>query len=158
MNDTKHRSITAYDVAAYFVRLDDARDIEDGITNLKLQKLVYYAQGYHLAYFGTPLFSNHIEAWQYGPVVPELYTKLSCFGRNPVDLDQLEAKLGYTLAEFSFAGETKSLLDSVFEQLGQFSAWKLMEMTHKEEPWKSTPLREEITNSKLRAYFSSQIG
>ena len=67
MNDTKQKSVTVYDVAAYFVRLDDARDIEDGITNLKLQKLVYYAQGYHLAYFGTPLFSNRMEAWQYGP-------------------------------------------------------------------------------------------
>lgn len=157
MNDANQKSVTAYDVAAYFVRLDDARDIEDGITNLKLQKLVYYAQGYHLAYFDTPLFSNHIEAWQYGPVVPDLYTELSYFGRNPVDLDELEAKLGYTLAEFSFVGETKNLLDSVFEQLGQFSAWKLMEMTHEEEPWKSTPLKEEITNNKLKAYFSSQI-
>lgn len=157
MSNHKQKDITAYDVAAYFVRLDDARDAEDGITNLKLQKLVYYAQGYHLAYFGVPLFSNRMEAWQYGPVVPDLYDTLSCFGRNPVDLDVVQGKLGYAVAEFSFAGETKNLLDSVFEQLGQFSAWKLMEMTHEEEPWKSTPIREEITNDKLKAYFSSRI-
>ena len=50
-------------------------DLEHGdtISNLKLQKMMYYRQGFHLAYFGTPLFDEDIVAWQYGPVVPSVY-------------------------------------------------------------------------------------
>ena len=43
------------------------------MTNMKLQKMLYYQQGFHLAYFGTPLFDKDIEAWMFGPVVPSVY-------------------------------------------------------------------------------------
>lgn len=43
------------------------------LTNLKLQKLLYYQQGFHLAVFGIPLFNEDVEAWMYGPVVPDVY-------------------------------------------------------------------------------------
>ena len=42
------------------------------VSNLKLQKLLYYVQGFHLAVFGEPLFEEEIEAWMYGPVVPSV--------------------------------------------------------------------------------------
>ena len=45
----------------------------DLMSNMKLQKMLYYEQGYHLAAFGTPLFDEDIEAWMYGPVVPCVY-------------------------------------------------------------------------------------
>ena len=63
---------SAVDVARYFLAQsdDDAGDI---ISNLKLQKLLYYAQGVTLALTGKPLFSDPIEAWQHGPVVPSVY-------------------------------------------------------------------------------------
>ena len=48
-------------------------DVGDGISNLKLQKLLYYCQGTYLAIKGTPLFEHPIEAWEHGPVVPEVY-------------------------------------------------------------------------------------
>lgn len=48
-------------------------EFEEPISNLKLQKLLYYMQGFHLAYFDTPLFDDDIEAWMYGPVVPCVY-------------------------------------------------------------------------------------
>ncbi len=40
------------------------------MSNMKLQKMLYYQQGFHIAYFNTPLFDEDIEAWMYGPVVP----------------------------------------------------------------------------------------
>ena len=52
------------------------------LTNLKLQKLLYYQQGYHLAVFGTPLFDEQVEAWMYGPVVPCVYDEFSNSGSN----------------------------------------------------------------------------
>ena len=64
-----------------FKALDIARkilsrvDVEHGdtISNLKLQKLLYYVQGFHLASFGRALFEEDMIAWTYGPVVPEVY-------------------------------------------------------------------------------------
>ena len=57
------------DIAQLFIQLGDG----DDVTNLKVQKLVYYAQGFYLALNGKPLFNNDIKAWAHGPVVPELY-------------------------------------------------------------------------------------
>lgn len=57
------------DVAAYFLWLDNERE-GDGISNMKLQKPAYYAQGFHLALFDTALFDERVEAWDHGPVVP----------------------------------------------------------------------------------------
>ena len=64
--------ISCQDVANYFLSLCD-EDAGDLISNLKLQKLVYYAQGFHLAISGEPLFDEKIMAWEHGPVIPQLY-------------------------------------------------------------------------------------
>jgi len=77
--------ITVFDVADYFLHVADMDDGDEGITNLKLQKLVYYAQGFHLALYGSPLFSDEIVAWQHGPVVVALYEKYKEFRKSPID-------------------------------------------------------------------------
>lgn len=150
-------NLSAMDIAAFFVRMDDLKDIKDGITNLKIQKLLYYAQGYHLAYFNESLFDSPIEAWRYGPIVPEVYRKLSHFDRNPVDINAIKKSENDDNIGILQDSDTKQLLISVFEQLGQFSAWKLMEMTHEESPWKSTSQNDEITLDKLKSFFSKRI-
>lgn len=66
--------LTCFDAADYFLSKID-EDAGDVITNLKLQKLVYYAQGFSLALCGRPLFAERIEAWQHGPVCPALFAK-----------------------------------------------------------------------------------
>jgi uncharacterized phage-associated protein len=68
-------TMKAQDVAEYFLTLVDD-EAGDSLSNLKLQKLVYYAQGFHLALTEKPLFDEAIEAWEHGPVVPGLYHKL----------------------------------------------------------------------------------
>ena len=73
--------LTCFDVADYFLAQCD-EDSGDIISNLKLQKLVYYAQGFSLAFFGEALFSEPIEAWMHGPVVPALYRKYSHYGNG----------------------------------------------------------------------------
>lgn len=67
----KEEILSAIDVAKYFLILVD-REAGDTITELKLQKLMYIAQGIHLALYDSPLFKEEIEAWQDGPVVPAL--------------------------------------------------------------------------------------
>jgi uncharacterized phage-associated protein len=63
--------ITALDAARYLLTLD-VREEGDATSNLKLQKLLYYAQGLHLALYNEPLSKGRIEAWKHGPVVPSV--------------------------------------------------------------------------------------
>lgn len=126
---------------------------EDLMSNMKLQKMLYYQQGYHLAYFGTPLFNEDIEAWQYGPVVPSIYEKFSHNGRNGI---MPEAK------SFEFeSDEEMNLFFKVYETYGQYSAYGLMELTHNETPWTEAkrPLGHGRIISKdiIKTYFSDRI-
>ncbi len=142
-------TLTCYDVADYFLSKID-EEAGDAISNLKLQKLVYYAQGFSLALLHRPLFDAPIIAWQHGPVVVELYHKYKSYGSNgipaPKDID------------FSkFSTEEKNLLDNVYDVYGQFSAWKLRNMTHEESPWKMTPINEAISHDALLNFFNTRI-
>jgi uncharacterized phage-associated protein len=113
-------------VAEFFLAL--AEEGEEMLSNLKLQKLCYYAQGFHLAMYGAPLFPDPIEAWQHGPVVPELWRKYKDYGGQGIPPPQD--------ADFSdFSDEVRELLLEVYDVYGQFSAWKLRNMTHYEMPW-----------------------
>ncbi|MBL8233482.1 MAG: DUF4065 domain-containing protein, partial [Bryobacterales bacterium] len=56
-----------------------ARD-KKPIDHLKLQKLIYFAHGWYLAFTGSPLLTEHVEAWQYGPVIPTVYHQFKRFG------------------------------------------------------------------------------
>lgn len=95
---------------------------------MKLQKLVYYAQGWHLAYEGEPLFESRIEAWANGPVVRELYSAHrglfhvhgNTFG--PCDEGLL------------MPGEIETI-DAVLDAYGDMDAHQLSNLTHNERPW-----------------------
>lgn len=119
--------IPAAQVARYFLAKVD-EDVGDGISNLKLQKLVYYAQAYHLAMYGEPLFPEPVEAWEHGPVVPELYRHYRACGS-----DNIPAPCDFEPAGYD--ERTTALLDEVYDVFGQYSAWKLRNLTHQERPW-----------------------
>src|SRR4051794_2697101 len=104
--------LSARDVAKYFLSQVDEEG-GDSISNLKLQKLLYYAQGFHLASRETALFPERIEAWAHGPVVPPIYHVLKHFGAAPV---AIEGDLDPSL----FDKETRELLDEVYGVYGQF--------------------------------------
>ena len=121
----------ATDVASYFIKRGTAESEskDSGLSNLKLQKLLYYSQGFHLAIFNERLFSEKLEAWTHGPVCPEVYHRFKNFGSSPIFLDEKFDQ------EKGFNQEQIELLDEIFEVFGQFSAWKLRDMTHEELPW-----------------------
>lgn len=139
----------ALDIAKYLITLASPEE-EDLITNLKLQKLLYYAQGFHLALFGKPVFSEQIKAWQYGPVVPEVYHTYKQYKTN-----YLPQPDDFNVDEYD--RETQDLLDEVYEVYGQYTAPILMRFTHQEPPWKETPLNEEISLPLMKAYFETQL-
>jgi uncharacterized phage-associated protein len=127
-------------------------DFEYGelICNLKLQKILYYMQGFHLARFDTPLFEEDIEAWMYGPAVPCVYEKYKCHGNQGIYIDgeviQLQSK-------------EESLFDDVFRQCEDYSAIGLMNLICLEYPYKSTPigLGNIITKDKMNTFFKKRL-
>lgn len=144
---------SVHDVARYFLSLSDPAE-GDAITHLKLQKLVYYAQGFHLAIYDKPLFMESIEAWRHGPVVPALYRACREYGDSVIppvrDFD----------ADSVLTKDQQELLDEVYEVYGQFSGWKLREMTHQEAPWKDADARANsatITHDSLKEFFRTRI-
>ena len=106
---------------------------ESDMTQLKLQKMLYFAQGTHLARTGEPLFDDPILAWKYGPVVESVYNDFRHFDSQPVEIAEED---NFDIS--AIAQEDQALLSSVYETFGQYSAWKLCEMTHAEAPWKDT--------------------
>lgn len=145
-----NQMLNCYGVAEYFLA-HISEDEGDLISNLKLQKLLYYAQGFHLALYDTALFPERIEAWMHGPVVPDLYHEYKKYGGGALPLPKG--------VDFSIYNEqTRDLLDEVSSVFGQFSAWKLANMTHDEPPWKeAAPNKSEITHEALTAYFKTQL-
>lgn len=137
----------AIDVAGYLLSLQD-EDAGDTISNLKLQKLLYYAQGFWLAERGVPLFDEPIEAWQHGPVVPAVYRIYCDHGRDALPPVADPEGIDRATAEF---------LNEIYSVYGQFSAWKLSKMTHEEPPWKATPGSTAISHEVMRRHFETQL-
>lgn len=117
---------SAYDIANYF--LYKANKDKELISNLKLQKLVYYAQGLHLAMYGKPIFREKIMAWNYGPVIPELYSKYKKYGASGIPSDK-------SFKPNTIDDKMREFLDEIHEAFGQFSAGRLSELTHTEQCW-----------------------
>ena len=127
-------------------------DVEhgDSMTNLKLQKLLYYMQGFHLAFFGTPFFEDSIEAWTYGPVVPVVFQEFKKYKKRDINPENYKDSLVLTADE-------QQMFDMVYLEYNKFSAVALMNMTHTEGPWKGHDIGDVITNDELRDFFLTQI-
>ena len=140
----------AKEIAEKIIKYEHSKENGEYVSNMKLQKLLYYQQGFHLAYFGNALFDESIEAWMYGPVVPAVYDIYKDYGSKGLEFDGDVI----TLRE-----EEESLFDEVMKVYGKFSAVGLMDLTHKEAPWTTTPtgLGNIISPEKLRDYFSTKI-
>jgi uncharacterized phage-associated protein len=119
---------TALDIANYFL-YKAQEEGQELLSNLKLQKLVYYAQGLHLVlHDGQPLFEDTIEAWNYGPVVPDLYHRYKEWSANGIP-----ANINFN--HETIDSETKTFLDEIYEVFGQFSAIRLMNLSHSDKCW-----------------------
>ena len=125
----------AVDVAKFFVN----KGIEDQnpVTQMKLQKLVFFAHGLYYAYTEgkEKLIEEPIEAWKFGPVIPVLYEKYKYFGADPItpENDVLNF-IGKSLdtSETTFDRKAKELLEETWEQLKYKSAIELSNWTHQE--------------------------
>ena len=138
----------ARQIAEYILALSDS-DIGELTSNLKLQKLLYYAQCVHLAAFGTPLYEEELSAWNYGPVVESVYQDYKIFGDGPILLPYSEEKNVLPKA-------IKDFICNLYGYFGQYSALKLMQLTHEEAPWKTTKQSTIISKDKMKSFFQTQ--
>jgi uncharacterized phage-associated protein len=115
---------TAKQVAEFIIWFSQVHG--DPISNLKLQKLLYYAQAWYLALYDEPLFSERIEAWVRGPVVPPVYGDYKSNTWNPIQ----EIPEKPTLPP-----KVEAHLKEVMEAYGGLTALHLEQLTHQEDPW-----------------------
>lgn len=135
-------------IAAYIV--SKSKEIKKPVDNLKLQKLLYYAQGLSYIENGDPLFEDEIYAYMYGPVVKnvyELYRKN--VGANIYRIENEEYI--EDLDENS-----KTILDRIIETFKNYTSWDLVIKTHYEEPWSKTLQSTIISKDKIRVFFENK--
>lgn len=142
--------LTAQEIAKSIISEFQSR--EDLITNLKLQKLLYYVQGWHLGLFGEPLFAEDFEAWVHGPVIPDIYHSYKKYKWSPIVEETKKPNLEPKI--------DKHIID-VLDEYGMETGWALERRTHLEKPWilarGGLPPTEEcielITKESMRSFF-----
>lgn len=142
----------AYDPLEIAAFLQEKALAEGGEINLmKLQKLIYYAHGWHLAIHHAPLITMPVKAWEYGPVVPEVYHRFKHYGERPIS-----EPLGAPCLD----RETQALLDVIWARYGAFTGVQLANMTHApDSPWRNaleaSPYHcgMDIPDEAMRDYF-----
>ena len=119
--------------------LDEARDCGIEVTNLALQKLLYFAHGIHLNATAKPLISGYFEAWQYGPVHPAVYRAFKDAGSDPITF-RAERRDVLTGETTPIPRPSNPLLIRLIRQVltsyGQLSPGRLVDISHaKGSPW-----------------------
>ena len=156
------------DVCRYIINYSNREDY--GVSNLKLQKLLYFIQVYFLMNSENhePCFSEKIEAWDFGPVVPVAYHEYKQYGST--DIPPVESYIDFdvddpwsaSMEEYNedcILDEDKDLINAVITKLADFSATDLVTITHNQAPWKDAYVQyenNEITISSMRKYFSER--
>jgi uncharacterized phage-associated protein len=136
----------AMDIAEYVLSYCE-NDLGKPITNLQLQKFLYYIQGDYLAKYGLPIFDNTIEAWAYGPVVPDVYY---CYNNYS------SRKIKGIKPSVEIEKETISSINESIKRIINIQVWDLVDKTHKEDPWSDNYIanqNEEIPIDEIKSYF-----
>lgn len=154
----------AIDVARYIINYNNKN--LNGISNLKLQKILYFVQAYFLSTTNLPCFNDTIEAWGFGPVIPNVYHNFKQFGA--MNIPSIETYLEYKDKDNIWSVEEKEFDDSIISpndkekinytnnKLSKYSAYNLIDITHNQSPWKDVYIKgnnNTIKNEAIKNYF-----
>jgi uncharacterized phage-associated protein len=138
-------------VANWFI--EQNRTDPSELTHLKIQKMLYFAQGWYLAYHNVPLFEDPIEAWKYGPVVRSVYFALNDRPKNESLTEPIE---GYVLHGTDYAAwgfpemtsrddDAEDFMRFIWRSYSKMEAWKLVSISHaRNSPW------DKVANSAIK--------
>ena len=133
--------------ARYFIFLSYGKN-KYSLTPLKLQKLLYLAQGWSFVWDGISAFPEEFEAWQYGPVNEKVYEYFKKYGRR-----EIPEREGIGFISDHKVSET---LKAVWNEYGKKSAYDLVELTRRQTPWQYAYANHQtITNNSIKNYFQS---
>lgn len=138
--------------------LDIASELGLKLTVMQLLKLVYLAHGWWLTFSGgQPLTTTAPQAWQYGPVHPEVYRAFRHYGRNPIEGRAINRVTGYPYQD-NFSQDVDHMLRQVVSSYGKHHAFSLSDMMHRPgTPWSITNERHgdysPIPNDLIRQHF-----
>lgn len=138
---------SAIDIAKYII----ARCNENGktISNLKLQKILYFVQAEFLTVKDQPCFYEQIEAWDFGPVVPIVYHEYKVFGCASIPDISLDQPI--------INQNDTDLLNGIIDECSDYSASELVEITHNQAPWKDAYRQYHnaiISNESIKEFFT----
>lgn len=136
------------------------------LNHLKLQKLVYYAEAYHLAYFGESIIDDDFEAWLHGPVSRKLWDCLKPFA-NLYDNVPLKTDKREVVKHFreKITDDQRELIGDVLKEYGKETAYGLECMTHSEPPWREArkgyapddKCEEKIDKKLMQTYYKQNL-
>ena len=136
-------------IAKYIIRRCAA--CGKSISNLKLQKILYFVQAEFLVDIGVCCFSDAIEAWDFGPVVPVVYRVYRIYGSANIPA---ETSNGLP----SIRSEDMDRINSIVDECSEYSASQLVEITHNQSPWRDAyykpGVNNEITPDSIKSFFS----
>lgn len=125
------------------------------VTPMQLMKLVYISYGWYLAMHGSKLFNDRIEAWKYGPVIPNLYQATKRFGRDPIPT--------HLIADGPISNPAmEAFYSSIVENYGRYSGIALSNLTHRDgTPWqrvfRPNVMGIEITDDLIREHYQQGL-
>lgn len=133
---------------------------EEGIplTIMQLLKLVYLSHGWWLSFSeGCPLTKSNPQAWQYGPVHPEVYRAFPKMGRHHIQTRAVDPETGYTFST-NLSKDEDALIRQVVKAYGRHHAFTLSDMMHQPgTPWSETNSRygdyANIPNDLMHKHF-----
>lgn len=153
------------DVARFIVNY--SIDIGRPVSNLKLQKLLYFVQASFIERTGKPCFEEPIVHWRHGPVVESVYQKYKAYGAENItdkELEYLAFSFDATTMTFNaswtkynediFESSHLQLIKSIVQKYKEFSPWEMVDLTHKEKAWINTSRNDEITVEMIKRYYS----
>lgn len=141
----------ALDISKYIISYCKKNNY--ALSNLKLQKVLYFVQAQFLVSKNYPCFSETIEAWDFGPVVPVVYHEYKIYGSSSIT------------ALFSDNCTTKiqvndiTIINGIVDQCSKISASRLVEITHDQDPWRNSykKYNNEITTESIKNYFLKKV-
>lgn len=141
---------TAQQIADFFINLANHQYIDDnmpeGITNLKLQKILYFAQAAYLSIHKEPLFEDDFVAWKYGPVINSIYNEFRQYGNEALSVNGK-----FNISDFD--QELCNFLKSIWSIYGKYSAYELVGISHDHGPWRNARENEIISKESMLDYY-----
>lgn len=141
---------SALDVAKYIIWY--CKEEGYSISNLKLQKLLYFVQAQFLVMLEHPIFNENIEAWDFGPVVPEVYQYFKLWGSSEIP------KVVVNQANNKILEKDQEVIDEILEECAPYSANVLVDITHHQDPWCDAYEKycnNIITKKSIKEYFEN---